>query len=26
VQANAWAAADTGKAKVAPDTIGIPRP
>jgi len=26
VQANAWAAADTGKAKVAPDTLGIPRP
>ena len=26
VQANAWAAADTGKAKVAPDSIGIPRP
>ena len=26
VQANAWAAADTGKAKVAPDTVGIPRP
>ena len=26
VQANAWAAADAGKAKVAPDTLGIPRP
>ena len=26
VSANAWAAADTGKAKVAPDTLGIPRP
>jgi tripartite-type tricarboxylate transporter receptor subunit TctC len=26
VQANAWAAAASGKAKVAPDTIGIPRP
>jgi tripartite-type tricarboxylate transporter receptor subunit TctC len=26
VQANAWAAAETGKAKVAPDTLGIPRP
>ena len=26
VQANAWAAADAGKAKVAPDTVGIPRP
>jgi len=26
VQANAWSAADTGKAKVAPDTLGIPRP
>jgi tripartite-type tricarboxylate transporter receptor subunit TctC len=26
VQANAWAAADTGKAKVAPDTVGITRP
>jgi tripartite-type tricarboxylate transporter receptor subunit TctC len=26
VQANAWAAADTGKAKVSPDTLGIPRP
>jgi len=26
VQANAWAAAEAGKAKVAPDTLGIPRP
>jgi tripartite-type tricarboxylate transporter receptor subunit TctC len=26
VQANAWAAAASGKAKVAPDTLGIPRP
>jgi hypothetical protein len=26
VQANAWAAADAGKAKAAPDTLGIPRP
>jgi hypothetical protein len=26
VQANAWAAADQGKAKVAPDTLGIARP
>jgi tripartite-type tricarboxylate transporter receptor subunit TctC len=26
VQANAWAAADTGKAKVSPDTLGIARP
>jgi tripartite-type tricarboxylate transporter receptor subunit TctC len=26
VQANAWAAAGAGKAKVAPDTLGIPRP
>ena len=26
VQANAWSAADPGKAKVAPDTLGIPRP
>ena len=26
VQANAWAAAETGKAKVAPHTLGIPRP
>ena len=26
VQVNAWLAADGGKAKVAPDTVGIPRP
>ncbi|MFO1322917.1 MAG: tripartite tricarboxylate transporter substrate binding protein [Burkholderiales bacterium] len=26
VQANAWAAFDTGKAKVSPDTLGIARP
>ncbi len=26
VQANAWAAADTGKAKVSPETLGIARP
>ena len=26
VRANAWMAADTGKAKVAPDTLGIARP
>ncbi len=26
VQANAWAAADSGKAKVSPDTLGIARP
>lgn len=26
VQANAWAAFDSGKGKVSPDTVGIPRP
>jgi tripartite-type tricarboxylate transporter receptor subunit TctC len=26
VQANAWAAVDSGKAKVSPDTLGIPKP
>jgi len=26
VQANAWAAVDAGKAKVQPDTLGIPKP
>ena len=26
VQANAWLLFDTGKAKVSPDTVGIPKP
>jgi hypothetical protein len=26
VQANAWLLFDSGKAKVSPDTVGIPRP
>ena len=26
VQANAWLMFDAGKAKVSPDTVGIPRP
>jgi hypothetical protein len=26
VQANAWLLFDSGKAKVSPDTVGIPKP
>jgi hypothetical protein len=26
VQANAWLMFDSGKAKVSPDTVGIPKP